>query len=323
MQNLKTKINNFLSLFFWNIGFHKLEKSHINKFFNSNEKKNSNIFKGIVVMVDGLQLHGGFADRIRGICTIYWFCKTNNIPFGINYTSPFKLENYLLPNKVDWIVNDQMISKQKKYAKPIFLMEWMFPHKYHRLYLKLAYAFSNKQLQVYTNSHFYYNHFSESFHELFKPAPQLHNAIEYNKKQIGSKYIAMVFRFQQLLGDFKEGHFKTLPSKEQTNLIEKCIAKVAEYKNCNTKILVTSDSRRFLDTIANRLDYVYTIPGNIVHIDYTNNANYDTYLKSFIDFYLISEAEKIYLVVTNEMYQSGFPKTASKVNNRPYEIIKF
>lgn len=323
MQNYKTKIKDFLSLFIWDIGFHKFEKDHISKMFIDSKEQNHYIRNGAIVMIDGLQIHGGFADRIRGICTIYWFCKIHKIPFGIYYTSPFKLENYLLPNKVNWKVCENEISRNVNYAKPVFLMEWMFPHKYHNLYLYLSCKLTKKQLQIYTNSHFYYNHFSDAFHELFKPAPRLNDAIEYNKRQIGGKYIAMVFRFQQLLGDFKEANFKILSSEEQKTLIEKCIKKVSEFYDSQYKILITSDSRKFLDEIDKRLDFVYTIPGNVVHIDYTDNANYDTYLKSFVDFYMLSDAEKIYLVVTDDMYQSGFPKTASKVNNRPFEIIKF
>lgn len=323
MQNIKTKISNFLSIFFWSIGFHKIEKEHKKKFLTSNIEEKEKKFQGIIVMINGLQLHGGFADRIRGICTIYWFCKIHNIPFAISHTAPFKLEDYLLPNKINWIIEEESISHSKKNAKPVFLMEWMFPHKYHKLYLQLNCFFSRKQLQIYTNSHFYYDHFSESFHDLFKPAPKLSKAIEYHKKQIGDKYIAIVFRFQQLLGDFKEGNFKVLSKREQDFLIEKCIKKVSEFKYCNKKILITSDSRKFLNTIEKRLNYVYTIPGNIVHIDYTENANYDTYLKSFLDFYMISEADEVYLALTDDMYKSGFPKTASKVNNRHFEILSF
>lgn len=320
---MKKWLKNFLSIFCWNIGFHKNEKNHIKKYYKYPVQNPQKIRKGIVVMVDGREIHGGFADRLRGICSIYQFCKNNNINFSIYYTDPFRLEDYLLPNQVQWICKDDEISFDSRYSYPIFLYEWMFPHKYHKLYLKLRTIFSHKkQLQVYTNSHFYYESFSTQFQSLFKPTPHLLNVINVNMRSINSKYIAMVFRFQQLLGDFKEGDFKTLNFHEQEELIERCIRKVKELWDGTQKILITSDSKKFLDKI-NYLEFVHIIPGNIVHIDYTKDANYETYLKSFIDFYMIANAEKIYLLKTGDMYQSGFPKSASKVYNKPFELIEF
>lgn len=321
-MNIKKSIKNFLSIFFWNIGFHKNEKNHIKKYYNIPVQNPNHIRKGVIVMIDGREIHGGFADRLRGICTIYQFCKTHNINFSIYYTEPFNLENYLQPSTVQWICRPNEIALDSNYAYPVFLYEWMFPHNFHKLYLKLRCILTKKQLQVYTNSHFYYDSFSEQFHALFKPTPALQKAIDDNSQAIGTKYIAMVFRFQQLLGDFKEGHFKTLPTNEQDLLIKKCLKKIKSLWDGNQTILVTSDSKRFLDQVK-IFKFVYTIPGNVVHIDYTKGANYETYMKSFIDFYMIAKAEKIYLLKTGDMYQSGFPKTASKVYNRPFEIINF
>ncbi len=320
---MKKKLINILSIFFWNIGFHKYEKEHIKKYYNIPVCNLNKVRKGIVVMIDGRQIHGGFADRLRGICTIYQYCKINNINFSIYYSTPFKLEDYLIPNQVQWICKQDELALDSRYARPVFLYEWMFPHKYHKLYLKLRTIFSHKkQLQIYTNSHFYYDSFSAQFQALFKPAPRLLNAININMESINDKYIAMVFRFQQLLGDFKEGTFKTLKTQEQEQLINKCINKTKELWDGKQKILVTSDSKKFLDKISH-LEFVYTIPGNVVHIDYTKDANYEAYLKSFIDFYMIANAEKIYLLKTGNMYQSGFPKTASKVYNKPFKVIEF
>lgn len=161
---------------------------------------------------------------------------------------------------------------------------------------------------------------------MFQPTAPLLAAIEYNQKQIGNKFIAMVFRFQQLLGDFKEEGYKILSDNEQGALIKKCIGEVKELhdeRHPNKIILVTSDSGRFLQEITKQLDYVRTIPGNVVHMDHTANAAFDTYMKSFEDMLLLSKADKIYLLQTGDMYHSGFAKRAAMINNKEYEEIIF
>ena len=66
-----SKIKQLLSLFVWNIGFHKYEKELVNKYYDSSSENNSLCKQGIIVMIDGRQIHGGFADRIRGIAAVY------------------------------------------------------------------------------------------------------------------------------------------------------------------------------------------------------------------------------------------------------------
>ena len=38
---------------------------------------------------------------------------------------------------------------------------------------------------------------------------------------------------------------------------------------------------------------------------------------------MLADAEKLYLLVTGDMYHSGFAESASFINNRPYEVINF
>lgn len=136
----------------------------------------------------------------------------------------------------------------------------------------------------------------------------------------------MVFRFQQLLGDFKETGYKTLPEKEQNLLIQHCINKVNELRNnrhCDKLVLVTSDSSTFLQTICQKLDFVRIIPGKVVHMDHTSDASNEVYMKSFVDLFVLSKAEKIYLLQTGNMYHSGFAKYASMVEETSYEEIIF
>lgn len=44
-------------------------------------------------------------------------------------------------------------------------------------------------------------------------------------------------------------------------------------------------------------------------------------MKTFLNFYLIPKALKAYLVVGSGMYESGFSKKASMINDIPYETV--
>ena len=74
-----------------------------------------------------------------------------------------------------------------------------------------------------------------------------------------------------------------------------------------------------------QIEGVHIIPGTLVHMDEHKNGvpqdPYATYLKSFLDFYVLSEAQKIYRIGTSYMYPSEFPVYAAKVHDVPFESI--
>ena len=90
--------------------------------------------------------------------------------------------------------------------------------------------------------------------------------------------------------------------------------------NEGKKVLVTSDSINFLNEVANK-EYVYVIKGSITHMEFTDNDVSHTQLKSFMDFYMIAGAEKVYSVVIGDMYMSDFPVYAAKVGGVPFERV--
>jgi len=64
----------------------------------------------IIFFTEKNKYNGGFADRMKGIVTIFHFCLCKNIPFKINYAVPFELSDFLLPNEYDWQIDKQQIS---------------------------------------------------------------------------------------------------------------------------------------------------------------------------------------------------------------------
>lgn len=290
----------------------------------------------VICMCDGRFRSGGLADRLHGILSLYTFCNANNIPYKVNFCEPFRLKEYLEPNEVDWDIEPNELCYDLHGAKPMLMacssrnngasvaQEAKFMYRYLESKIKKGY---NKEYHIYTNMHYVCRPdlYSNLFHKLFKLSKPLKEAIDWNKDQIGSKYVSVTLRFQNLLGDFKEGNFPTLSENKQYELICKVQSKIQmlhkEY-HPNMKFLITSDSRKFLDVI-DKEDWCYTIPGKLVHMSYTPVHDFNTHLKSFVDLLMLSEAEKLYLLVTDDMYKSGFAESAAFINNRPYEFIFF
>lgn len=310
-----------------NKGFVNEEQRLKDKYYSIGAPKKRIHETTIILMIDGRSIHGGLTDRLRGITTIYEYCKRRHIKFKLNYVYPFQLTDYLAPLSYDWRIPSEGISYNSNQTKVVVLNDYQLDVRLHKYYLDSIIRHSKgKQIHLYTNTYFLDRYFTESFRELFQPTKPLQSAIEMNLQHTGNKYVAMVFRFQQLLGDFKEDGYKILPISEQESLIQQCINKVDEIHHANHSndiVLVTSDSSRFLKSITNKLDYVRIIPGKVVHMDHTANAAFDTYMKSFEDMFLLSKAYKIYLLQTGDMYHSGFAKRAAMINDKPYDEIIF
>jgi hypothetical protein len=137
-------------------------------------------------------------------------------------------------------------------------------------------------------------------------------------------YVSAAFRFLELLGDFKEpeGNWHILPNDEKKALINKCISHLQEiyHENGCAKVFATSDSITFLKE-AGQLPFVHVIPGEIRHIADRQGHDKDAVLKVFLDYFMLSHSRKIYLVVENGMYQSGFSYMAALLGNVPF-IVK-
>lgn len=290
----------------------------------------------VIAMANTLVHNGGLGDRLHGFISMYMFCEKYGCEFKINNCDTFQLRDYFEPNEVDWYVEPEKIVYDLNVAEPVKMactfkkyhgtakQEALFMNRYLRWRMYLN---QNKEMHVYTNEHWACNAetYSYYFHKLFKPSKALHDAVTKEKERIGGDYISITLRFQNLFGDFYEGKYPTLPKDEQEKLRDKVLNKIREihaFQTEGTKILVTSDSRSFLDFLKQE-SYVYTIPGKIVHMSYSNNNDFYVHLKSFVDLVMLSDAVKLYLLVTKPMFQSGFAESASFINNRPYEVVKF
>ena len=99
------------------------------------------------------------------------------------------------------------------------------------------------------------------------------------------------------------------------------IKKIHRYFTRILQNIVTSDSERFLAK-ASTLPRTYIIPGKVIHIRY-KTTDTSAYMKTFLDMFLLSGAESLVFFKTGKMYNSGFPRLASQIGNKPFKIHEF
>lgn len=289
---------------------------------------------------------GGLSDRLRGIVAIYAECKRQGLPFRLVF-EPLHMEDYLEPNQYDWRIKDENICWNTKEVYPCTLLTYHPNTKNHyqhwvqqtvlRHYLRKPY----RQIHVYSNMICRDEEYGALFKELFKPTKELQKQLDYHLQKLGGKgnYISCTFRFRQLLGDFKEGG-DTLPEAEREPYIQRCLDGLCrlQEEHPGKRILVTADSPTFLSRVTTlsteaaressksiesskfkvQSSKLYVIPGNVVHIGFTFDASKKTYMKSFVDMYMLSYASTVYLVRDRLMYHSGFPYRAALINGAEY-----
>lgn len=298
-----------------------------------NDKVSKQHFSNCIIFTcNGITWHGGLADRIKGIVSVYDWCKNNNKDFKINFSYPFQLYNYLIPNNYNWLIEENNISYSNMYAIPkVCLMEPRTCNKkevldnQHELLTKWCdenLHESLKQVHVYTNMYRKSIKFSVLFNELFKPSEKLQEEIDKNLQNIGGNFISISFRFTTIMGDFTDCAGQKYTEENKVQLLHSCIKAVESIRKIapqHDKILITADSERFLKYAKAKLKDIYIIPGKVGHIDYTEGD--DVNMKTFLDFMLISKAEKVYLVKNKDMYNSAFARTAAMINNKDFEVI--
>lgn len=286
----------------------------------------------VIVPFDSLMGAVGLADRLRHCLSVYLVCKEKGLPFKILHNNPFQLDLILQPNKYDWTIKEDEYSDSIYFTRFIKLGSWYKAHGtseeeeslQQQNILKNFLKNTRLQYHVYGNSHIYKGQWKDAFNELFKPSDELSEKIK--ELNLPDKYDAVTLRFQQLLGDFEEGSFKTLSVEDQDKLIQKCIDEIQLLKKNNyfksDKLLVTSDSVRFLSKVS-ELPYVMIIPGEMAHPGHGTDKPVSVYMKSFVDLFALRNAKSITLLITGDMYPSGFPEFASCIGEGNFKIHKF
>jgi hypothetical protein len=298
----------------------------------------------IVYMANDARPKGGWADRLYGIISSYKICKLHGFRFKINFTVPFDLSAYLHP-RYDWTISEDEISRSKErsvsissFVTKIPLPQYTDTLEYHNTDFDGLKAIiekkskSSEYIFLYTNVWYFGDDYGALFKELFSLSPELQNAVDLHRNKINSGYITAVFRFQSLLGDFDENkvydRLPTLSDSLQESFMRRNINHLIKIHKSNKgkKVLVCSESEKFRNAAA-MYDFVYTIGGKRRHMDISDMEKQYALL-SFIDFFMISYSDTVYLVLDQikykgtkyESYNSGFPRGASLLRNTKFVI---
>ena len=243
----------------------------------------------------------------------------------IYFRHPFDLEEFLLPNEYDWHIEEKEMTYNKKES------EFRFINSYSRMTEKIFGKFLNTkkkdvQLHVYSNWTSHEENFAKYFDELFRFSPKLEEKLNAYISDIGTEYISVSFRLISLLGDFKDSYFALeLDNAQEKELyVSKCLSFIdrlhKEYPQYK-KILVTTDSGIMLKRLET-IPYVYTIKGDVIHMDYVDN-NMEGHWKTMIDYFLISKAEKVFCYSYGKMFKSTkFARTAALIGGKEFKMVR-
>lgn len=269
---------------------------------------------GVVCMLDGEIWHGGITDRLRGILTAYRECRRRNIPFYIYWTQPFALTDYLVPAAVDWRIAPEDISRSRLNSRAVVIDDMTERQSLWRL--RAALGVRKPQLHLYTNADSARGEYAGLYKELFRPSEALEREVNRHKVILGPGYRAIATRFLTLLGDFTDWYDRVLDERERRYLLDRVteeFRKIAARFPRDVRILVTSDSRRFLEHIRGVDPRIYIVEGDIGHTDLNRDKGEDTWMKTFVDQQLLMGATEVVRMRTGDMYAGGFPRFAAEV----------
>ena len=317
MKKIKSKISKHIKL----LKFYFL---YFNKITFKNKQKDK---KEIIIVFDGNFPHGGLVDRLKGIISFYQVAKNLDADFKIYFKSPFDLKDFLVPNTYNWTSTHADLSWNPFSTKILYLMlNFDFnPLEYiSKSNKKKFIVFCNVDYSRAINGALsqaeQHHHWSKSFHELFKKSAYLE--AEYSTLNIQENAVAIHTRFTSLFGDFKDSPkgIATPERKEEIkNSLKKEIDAIA-FENKSKSVYVFSDSIQFLDFIKSETNYI-VLEGNPQHIDsYRTSYELNGHIKTFLDFFVLSACEKVFLIRTNDMYNSAFSKYAAIVGNKEFKV---
>lgn len=280
--------------------------------------------KKAICILDGNMHHGGLTDRLRGILSAYDEAKKSGRDFHIMWDDPFPLSDYLEPATFDWRLSRDSLQRDRGKARVVVVDDLNDFQSRRRL--KAAMRLRVEEIHLYTNSDSSRGKYARLYRELFRPSALLEQSLQPHKSALAKGYWSVSFRFLGRLGDFNDCIEFNLSAQEQEELMERSLealnpllAKLpADYR-----LLVASDSHRFLKKAEEHDGRIYVVPGYVKHIDRDGKEGSDGWLKTFVDQQLIMGAGKVFRMVGPMVYPTGFPRFAAEVGETEFHDIHF
>lgn len=272
---------------------------------------------GVICVLDGSMYHGGLTDRMRGILTLWREVKRAGIrEFHICWDSPFRLTDYLEPATFNWRTERCALDRSRSGSRIVVADDLDDTEALWRLRAGLRHSGRWGQIHVYTNADSARGEYAALYREIFRPVPALQEAVDFHRRILGEGYWTVTTRFQSLLGDFRDWSDARLDPAGQDALLARVTSAfkdIASRVPSGVRILVTSDSARFLSHISGVDPRVYVVPGGVANIDLDRGEAADAWFKTFVDQQLIMGASTVVRMTTGRMYPTGFPRFAAEV----------
>lgn len=274
---------------------------------------------------------GGFTDFLASVLSFHAYCTDRHWAFKIFSHGDPTFGKILLP-KTDWVLKEGELSFSVPDAKVVWLkIIGDIGHRndaYQYGYMRRELTGRHAQYHVYSNFAWDASRFGASFDELFEMSPALKADVERFSAVLDADrrgWISVSARFAELLGDFKEPEAWRIQMspEEQEGLIRSALEQVGRIAMLHPgqKVLVASDSRRFLDRAVQAFPDALALPGDIGHVELDKGEA--VCHKTVLDFLMIARAAKSYLLLGSGMYDSGFPKRAAQIGGHACVVWRF
>lgn len=291
------------------------------------KKKKPNEHRVIILFKKGTPNTPGLADRINAAVTAYIIAQENDYNFYYYHDVGFRMESYLMPHEVPWLIDLNDISLGLGKFKILWNATQLIKldrnvKEYHAYHAYDLYSILPDNLKEKYD-------FTRVFHKLFKESTHLKEIIGNTLKATGiveNEFIAVHVRFLNFFEAVEQNpkytpYIKLASEENQKAMIHSVHATLENIHNQHPDIpiILFSDSPKFLSS--NHADYIHQVPGEVGHI-HVHAGNDNVTDKAFIDLFVMSKAKKIYNIIGPDTYKSGYPLLASRIGGKPFERIE-
>lgn len=286
----------------------------------------------------------GLADRIRCFVSGYIIAEENKRSFHIFHNKGFLLEKYLVPNRINWQIEESTIARGLNRVKLLWLTlckpgKWSVVPFFRPF--KVVDSWPGKLSSSHKEYHAYgildvlpilppelrgkYS-FKKVFDTLFAPSEHLRGlvsrALAAQQLEPG-KFIVFHLRFlnffEPVEPDKTEKDVTGTPEM-QAQMIKDVHATIDKVyrESGGCPVLLFSDSNRFLQSP--HPDYIKVLPGSVGHV--VRHGEDDTITdKAFTDLFVMAQAQQIYSLTGPHIYGGAFARTAADIGGKEYRIL--
>ncbi len=280
------------------------------QYYNSYDKL---LTKGnlLFFVQDPKQRHPGFADRLKVFCCLGYIAHANGFRLKLVVDENFPISKYLEPVNEDWRASWGDLCFNSKYSKLISYNggRSKVPYLNKKISQYHVWNYIGLDMLCYKEKLNWQKIWKNTYDQLFRKTSYLDNILNSFDTFPPRSYVAVHLRFVNALDRLEDGYSNELSVIDQNKLIKKCLDGLSFIqKKYDTKLLVFSDSERFVNICKNK-GFDTIEGGKIGHVSFDNTA----FEKTIIDFFMLGRAKEIVRFNCRELYESTFPIYASFV----------